>query len=618
VSAPTKPRWAFAVAEDTVAFITLGLVLGLSLSEVIARTFFRSGVPSSAALVSHFTLAFASAGAAIAGREGRQLGLADAWNPRGLLGATLVALRSFFSLLILSSLAISSLSMVLQAFDPTAAVGFLPTRFFAAAVPLSFGVMTVRTTIRAWRKRPAVVVLALAAGIFASSGAISGMVAAVIGDAPSPFWVVADAWTAFSAAAVWPLALVILASTVAGVPLFLALAGVAYVAFAGTMGAVEVVPFAGYSMLTGNIIPAIPLFTLAGYVLADSGAGKRLVALIRALFGWVRGGPAIAAVVVSAFFTTFTGASGVTILALGGILAFILKENGYREDRAEGLLTASGAIGLLFPPSLAIIVYGSVAQVSIADLFIGGLIPGVLLVATIAVAGVVGDTGGHRTPFVPKAALTSFRDAIGELLLPALVLIGYFSGFFTLVETGAFAAAYVIVLEVFIRRDISLRGFPETVLKSVPVTGGVLIILAAARGLSDFLVDAQVPMFLVQLAQDHIPSKLLFLALLNVLLLIVGTLMDLFSAILVVAPLVIPPALAFGINPVHLGVIFLTNLGLGFLTPPVGMNLFIASYAFGKPLNKITRSVLPYLGLQLLVLIAVTYIPVLTTVFLRP
>ncbi len=527
MSAPTKPRRAFAIAEDTLAFVTLGLVLGLSLSEVVARTFFKSGVPSSAALINHLTLAFACAGAAVAGREGRQLGLADAWNPRGLLGATLAALRSLFSLAILSALSISSLSMTFQAFDPSATVAFVPTSVFAAAVPLSFGIMTVRTMIRALRKRPAIAVLAVALGFFASSGAVTGLCAAMVGDVPAQLWAVADAWSAFSAAAVWPLALVILASTIAGVPLFLALAGVAYVAFAGTMGAVEVVPFAAYSMLTGNIIPAIPLFTLAGYVLADSGAGKRLVALIRALLGWLRGGPAIAAVVVSAFFTTFTGASGVTILALGGILAFILKENGYNEGRAEGLLTASGAIGLLFPPSLAVIVYGSIAQVSILDLFIGGILPGVLLMTVLAAAGVVGDTAGVRTPFEPRAAAIAFRDAIGELLLPLLVVLGYFTGYFTLVETGAFAAAYVIILEVFVRRDIALRAFPKTVLKSVPVTGGVLIILAAARGLSDFLVDAQVPMVLVQLAQDHIPSKWLFLALLNVLLLIVGCLMDL-------------------------------------------------------------------------------------------
>ena len=618
MSAPSKPKKVFAIAEDSLAFITLGLVLALSLSEVVARTFFGSGVPSSSALINHLTLAFACAGAAVAGREGRQLGLADAWNPRGLLGATLVYLRSFFSLTILTALSLSSLSMMVQAFDPSATVGFVPIRIFASAVPLSFGIMTVRTTIRAFRKRPSIVVIALAAGIFASSGAIAGLYAAIAGNAPAPLWVISDAWAAFSTAAVWPLALVILASTIVGVPLFLALAGIAYVAFAGTTGVVEVVPFAAYSMLTGNIIPAIPLFTLAGYVLADSGAGKRLVALIRALLGWVRGGPAIAAVLVSAFFTTFTGASGVTILALGGILAFILKENGYKEDRAEGLLTSSGAIGLLFPPSLAIIVYGSIAQVSILDLFIGGAIPGILLVVTLAVAGVVGDTAGRRTPFSVGPALIAFRDAIGELLLPILVITGYFTGFFTLVETGAFAAAYVIILEVFIRRDITLRGFPKTVLKSVPVTGGVLIILAAARGLSDFLVDAQVPMILVQLAQEHIPSKWLFLALLNVLLLIVGCLMDLYSAILIVAPLVIPPALAFGVHPVHLGILFLTNLGLGFLTPPVGMNLFIASYAFGKPLNRITRSVLPFLGLQLVVLLLVTYVPILTTLFLSP
>ncbi len=602
--------------ENWIALGSLTIVLILCLGEIFARLFLKTGLPAAAALIEHFTLVFACVGAAIAAREGRQLGIADAFSPRGRLKTVLAIVRALISNALLWALFAASASMVIQAFDPAKKIGFIPIQLFAAVVPSAFLILAARAFLKepGWPRVASAIGAAI--GIFSASQAILGISYYFIGAAPSWLEATAEIWNSFVGAFAWPLVAVIAVSAVAGVPLFALLAGFGYIGFAATAGSVEVVPYQAYTMLTGGIIPAIPLFTLTGFILADSGAGKRLVSLLSAALGWVRGGPAIAAVVVSAFFTTFTGASGVTILALGGLMVFVLKESAYAEDRAEGLMTASGAIGLLFPPSLAVIVYGSTAQVSILDLFKGGIVPGLLLVFGMAAIGIAGDKQRRSITFSSRELFIASKKALGELALPILIVIGYFSGILTLVETGAFAAFYVVVLEVFIKKDLSLKEMLGSALKSVPVTGGVLIIIAAARGLSDFLVDAEIPMILADLAIARIPSRWLFLLLLNAVLLVTGCIMDLFSAILVIAPLVIPVAERFGLEPVHLGILFLTNLSLGFLTPPVGMNLFIASYTFNRPLTRIYRVILPHLAVQLAILMLVTYIPFLTTWFM--
>ena len=361
------------------------------------------------------------------------------------------------------------------------------------------------------------------------------------------------------------------------------------------------------------------LFTLAGYLLAGGSAGGRILEVIRSLFGWVRGGVVIAAVIVAVFFTTFTGASGATILALGTLLTVILTGNGYKEEDAQSLVTATSSIGLLFPPSLAIIIYGTtnIFSVDIYDLFKGALLPGVLMSAAMIAIGIVKDKSAHRESFSPHTVKKAFLQGWPELILPAGIFAGYFSGFFSLIETACFAAVYSLILETGIRRDFSLRTAAKTALKSVPVAGGVLMIIGASKGLAYFLIDAGIPAMLTDFVVSFVHSKYLFLFLLNLLLIVVGCLMDLYSAILVVSPLILPIADSFGIHPVHTGVIFLTNLALGFLTPPVGMNLFMASYTFGKPVVRIIRSVLPYLAVQFIVLMLVTYVPWFSLVFVN-
>ena len=372
-----------------------------------------------------------------------------------------------------------------------------------------------------------------------------------------------------------------------------------------------------YNILTDTSIAAIPLFTIAGYLLAGGSAGKRLLDFVKSSVGCIRGGVVIAAVLVATFFTTFTGASGVTILALGGILSVILTGSGYSEDDSEALITASGSIGLLLPPSLAVIVYGATnfMTVNIFDLFKGAVLPGVLLALSMIVIGVIKDKKSKKIRFSREALAQSFKAGFLELLLPVLIVIVYFGGYFTLFETAAFTVLYSFVLEVLIRKDLSIKKAIDVILQSIPVAGGVLVIIGAAKGLALFLVYAGIPQMLSDLAITFVGSKILFLLLLNIVLLIVGCIMDLYSAILVVSPLIIPVAESFGIHPVHTGVIFLTNLALGFLTPPIGMNLFIASYTFKKPVIKIVKSILPYLAVQFIILLLITYIPWFSTVF---
>ncbi len=415
-----------------------------------------------------------------------------------------------------------------------------------------------------------------------------------------------------------PLVLALIAAALLGAPVFVLLGGLAVLFFTHSGGSLEVIPNEAYTMLSGPMIPSLPLFTLAGFIISESKAGERLVRLFRALFGWLPGGLAIMSVILCAFMTTFTGASGVTILAVGSLLMFILTAGSYKERFSTGLLTSAGSIGLLFPPSLPIILYGVMAQVSIKDMFVGGILPGAFMVLTLAAMGVVRAVRDKvpRVPFTTKEAGLSILPAIGEVLLPVFILMLFLGGVMTIVETAAFAVVYALVLEVVVHRDIPWKKLPEVFFKSGLIVGGVLAILSVAKGLSYYIVDAEIPMRMTDWMLARVGSKYLFLALLNVALLIVGCFLDIFSAITVVVPLIIPLGVAYGVNPVHLGIIFLANLELGYLTPPVGMNLFLASYAFNKPLGAIYRYVVPFLLIELGAVLVITYLPWLTTVLL--
>ncbi len=360
---------------------------------------------------------------------------------------------------------------------------------------------------------------------------------------------------------------------------------------------------------------AIPLFTFAGVLMSSGGAPQRLVDFYRAAFGWMPGGLAIVAIGSCAFFTAYSGASGVTILALGGLLYPILRGEGYKENFSLGLLTTSGSLGLLFPPSLAIIIYAIVASVSIEDMFFAGLVPGTLLMIMLAMYSMAHGKKSHviKHKFEVNTLLSTIKGSIWDLFLPVGVITGIFGGFVSIMEAAAVTATYVIIVEVYIYKEIDLRTqFLGLLVETCVLFGSLLAILLVALGLTNLMIDAQLPMKLLSTIETHISNPLEFMLLLNLFLLLVGAMMDIFSAIIVVVPLILPIATRYGIDPVHLGIIFLANLEIGYSTPPVGINLFIASQRFGKDIITLFKSTLPYLLIMFIWLLMVTYIPELS------
>ena len=400
-----------------------------------------------------------------------------------------------------------------------------------------------------------------------------------------------------------------------GTPLFIIISSLALYYFNQIDVDTSAIMIDMYRIANAPVLIAIPLFTFAGYILSESKTPERLVALSRAFLGWLPGGLAVVAIVACSIFTAFTGASGVTIIALGGLLYPAMIKEGYPEKFALGVLTTSGSRGLLFPPSLPIIIFGFVAGVSIDKLFAAGLIPGIIVVAAFSIYSIFKGSRSAvpKIPFNVKNALKSVRGAAWEVPLPILILGGIYSGILTVSEAAAFTAFYVLVVEVLIYRDIKIREVPKIMRESMLLVGGILIILGAALGFTNYLVYEQVPMKIMDYMSVYITSKIGFLIALNIFLLVVGCMMDIFSAIIVVVPLIVPIAKEFDVNMVHLGIVFLTNLEIGFSTPPVGMNLFIASFRFNKPVVKLYGAAVPFLILSILCLLLITYVPELST-----
>jgi len=401
-----------------------------------------------------------------------------------------------------------------------------------------------------------------------------------------------------------------------GMPLFTVLGAIALAAFHGAGIDISSVAVSMYTLAGSPLLVAIPLFTFAGYLFAHSGAPDRLVRLSRSLFP---GGLAIVALIACAVFTAFTGASGVTIVAMGGLLMPALLKDGYNRRFSLGLVTASGSLGLLFPPSLPLILYGYVAAVSIDSLFLAGLLPGLLLIVALSIYSLYRGRKDNVSVdrFSIRGIVSAIRGAAWEVPLPIVVLGGIYSGIITVMEAAALTALYAFVVEVFIYRDIPLRSLPGIISESMTLVGGILIILACAMGLTNYLIDAEVPMQILEWMQQYISSKYTFLLVLNVFLLVVGCLMDIFSALIVVVPLIVPVALGFGVDPVHLGIIFLTNLEIGYITPPVGLNLFISSYRFNEPVISLYSASIPFLLVLLGALLIITYFPAISLVLLR-
>lgn len=446
----------------------------------------------------------------------------------------------------------------------------------------------------------------------------------------APVGVLLDLAPGFVGSQLWLLVGVITLCAALGTPVFLAMAGIAMLLFFEDGTSVSAVSAEVYRLVASPTLPAIPLLTACGYILAETKAAERLVRFFRALFGWMPGGIALLAVAVCAVFTTFTGGSGVTIIALGGLVYGIMREDGYPEGFSQGLITASGSLGLLFPPSLPVILYAVVVsaspefKVAADDLYIAGLVPGMLLIVLVAAWGMFvgkrlesgdGDPKPSRTPFNFKELGAAAWGAKWELSVPFIVIALFVSGIASMVEAAAAAAAYALFVEVVITKDIHVtRDLPGILVKAGVLVGAVLILLSAAMGLSSFvLVEAEVPEKLLGWVKTAITEPWVFLLALNVLLIVLGCLMEIYSAIVILPPILAPIAAHYGIDPLHLGVIFLANLELGFISPPVGLNLFLAASRFEIPMVKLYRHVVPYLLIMGGGVLLITYVPAMST-----
>ena len=583
----------FQGGEELLANFALAAMVMLPLAEIAFRPILAGGIPGSIPFVQHLTLWVGFLGASLAARDGKLIALATAsFIPDGRIRHATQVFAAFVGATVSMILAAGAYDlMLLDRADGTVIAAGVPVWMAQLVLPVSFTAIGLRLVWRAspgWAGRAAAAV-GLLVGVWL--GGTAGILEAV---------------------PLWPLISLVLVAAVLGAPIFTVLGGAAVLLYMGDGDLPVLVSIETYALSIQPHLPAIPLFTLAGFILAAGKASERLLRVFRAAVGWIPGGTAIVCAVLCAFFTVFTGGSGVTILALGGLLFPALLKDGYRERFSLGMLTASGSLGLLFPPAMPPILYAIVAQVAPDDLFVAGIVPGILLVVLVAAWGAreggISGAGRHRFGWSELAG--ALWSAKWELSIPFVVLGVLFSGLATLVETAAFTALYAVVIQGLIHRDFPMgSGLYRAFSECVVLVGGVLIILGVAVGFTAYLNDADVPFLLLEWAAEHIDSRLVFLLGLNLFLLLVGCLMDIFSAIFVVVPLVVPIAEQFDVNLLHLGVIFIANLELGFLTPPVGLNLFLASYRFDRPLLEVYRASLPLLAILGFGVLIVTYVP---------
>ncbi len=615
-----KPA-VFQIIENRAAEIILVSLALIPCIQMLVRTAFSADIPDYDGIMKHLTLWAALIAGMITTREKQHISLGFSENlPDGRLKTFFEAAGTLTSAAVSIAASVAAVSFSIIGFDSQQTVLSIPINALSGIIAVSFAVTGIRFLILRKHRNRALVPAGIIIGLALALPTIINLM--YLTPFMPPIWLenILEGYYIFFEKADLFIVLFLILLTVFGLPIFILLGGAAYVLFAGTWSVPEVIPNEIYNLLTGSAIPAIPLFTLTGFILSEGKSGERLVNFFKAFIGKMPGGLAVMTVVVCAFFTTFTGASGVTILALGGLLSYILINSGeYTEKFTKGLITSSGDIGLMFPPSLPIIMYAIQAKISIKDMFLGGIIPGIIMVVALSLMGVFHAV--KRRKALPEAErkaaeyysagdkLKALKTAGGDLTLPVIILVLYFSGITTLVETGAVAVVYSIFIEVVIYRDMKLRDLGKIIGKAAPVVGGVLMIIAMAKGLSYFIVDAEIPRLLTDFFSNNVSSPLVFLLLLNGVLLITGCLMDIFSAIVVVAPLIIPLGDMYGIHPVQLGIIFLANLSLGYLTPPVGLNLFLASYAFETPLAKIYRGVIPFFLILLAMVLLITYVP---------
>lgn len=620
---------------DLFIVVVLLAMVALPVVSSIWRRFTGQSIPSATVLVQHLTLWVGFLGALLAARYGKHLHLTTLdLFPEGRGRQAVEIFTGWVSAAVTAVLAYASARLVHVESESRMVVGGVPFWWSMSVMPVTLAGMSL---VFAWRTPPVrrrwLLRLAGLSVVFLTFlwseaslpdpgswpldalgapgrgfAALAAGVGKVLGPIATPRAIV---WTFGSAVGI---------AFALGAPVFVGMAGLAMVLFVKDMTPVAAVPTQTFTLVSSPTLAAIPLLTVAGYVLAEGGAAQRLVRAYRGLFGWMPGGLAVMAVAVAALFTTFTGASGVTILALGGLLLPALLEDGYPEGFSVGLVTAAGSLGLLFPPSLPVILYGVVAGTAIEDLFIGGLVPGLLMIVLVAAYGVWMGVRckAPRQRFQPVEALRSLWEAKWDLGLPTLVVVVVISGFATIVEASAIAAAYALFVELAIFRDLApFTKLPRVLLDAGTLVGSVLILLGVALGLTSWFVDAEIPTQLVEWMTAHVKSPALFLLMLNVVLLVLGSVLEIYSAIVVVAPLVAPLGVAYGIDPIHLGVVFLANLELGFLLPPMGLNLFLSAQRFGKPLPFVYRKSFPFLVIMSVGVLLVTYLEPITTGVVR-
>src|SRR5713226_1379100 len=580
----------------------LGVMMLLPLAEAGLRRTLHASVGASTTIVQHMVLVVGMLGGAIAAREGRLLTLST-WGETALRGHLKEVARIFtngVSASVCAFLSLAAYQFVKTELEGAKILAFgVPVWVVELILPLGFAAIAVRIllhTSEKWVLRAAAVVCAVA---------LVGAVA---------FWPVG--FHHF----VPPALGVLFAASLLGVPAFVSLGGAALILFWGADQPIASIPIAHYALVTNPTLPTLPLLTLAGYFLAEGGAPRRLVRVFYALFGQFRGGPAIVTVLVCAFFTSFTGASGVTILALGGLLMPVLAGAKYSEKDSLGLMTGAGSIGLLLPPCLPLIVYAIVAKVPIERMFLGATVPAFVMIAATAIWGMRrGPQIYHaKSAFDGKEARLALWDAKWELFMPVLAFIALFSGLATPVEAAAITALYAFLIAAFLHRELKIfRDVPRVMAECGLLIGGVLLILGVSLGFTNYLVDAEIPARAIEWTTRTIHSPIVFLFLLNLFLLVVGCLMEIYPAIVVEVPLLVPLGAAFGIDPVRLGIIFLANMELGYLTPPVGLNLLMSSYRFRKPVPEVLRAVLPVIVVLSIGVLLITYIPALTTALPR-
>lgn len=580
-----------------VGLLALVMVV-LPVVQTVARKFAGAEISSASVIVQHLTLWVGFLGALLAAGTGKHLALSTVEAiPKGGPRRAANLISRITSASVTALLAAASWKVVQADADSgrTVAMG-LPVSWSEAIMPLAFVLMSLRFAWRVgkeeqrWLDRGLAV---LAAGLVFALGAVGP-----------------------SSAVVTVLFVFIAIAFLSGTPVFVVMGATAMLLFWRDGTPIAAVPAETFRLVSSATLPAIPLLTIAGYVLAEGGAAKRLVRAYKGFFGWMPGGVAIMATTVCAVFTTFTGGSGVTILALGGLLVPMLKEEKYPEGFSIGLVTASGSLGLLFPPSLPVILYSVVASVPVGHLFLGGLVPGVLMMAMVAAYGIVIGVRNKvpRQRFNGREAAKGLWEAKWDLGLPTLVVGTVASGFGTVVEASALGCAYALFVEMVIFRTIRpWKDLPRVLVTAATLVGAVVILLGVAMGLSSWLVDAEVPTTLLEWTTTHVKSPWVFLLALNVGLLVFGSVLEIYAAIVVLAPLVAPIGAAYGIDPVHLGIVFLANLELGFLFPPMGLNLFLSATRFQKPLPYLYARTVPFLIILAVGVLLITYLDVMTT-----